>query len=272
MYCVIQEIETKKEDKCGHPKELKSEYKQCTIMRKDCSHFYYSYGDEKFERPIKKAYRISIHESYREKGEVSKRQIYICTIGYYEIVDFGGYIPDSMTSERKNDILGKLHMNEETMLDLIYVKFQPIIEQVQQEFRQSEEYRVQEEHRRIIKLYAAKKAKFSKKYGVDGDEYDRCYDVFGVLRNKKNLDIIKAEYKARKDYESAGRSYYEKYYDNYTNGSSPCIGNNSNESDKVILKQFYRELSKRYHPDANPDMDTSEQMKVLNQLKSEWGL
>lgn len=36
------------------------------------------------------------------------------------------------------------------------------------------------------------------------------------------------------------------------------------------MKQFYRELSKKFHPDANPDTDTSQQMQLLNQLKNEW--
>ena len=72
MFCVIQEIETKKPNKNGYPKELISEFMQCTIMGEDCSHYYHHYGYERFERPIKKAYRISIHESYRENGKVRK--------------------------------------------------------------------------------------------------------------------------------------------------------------------------------------------------------
>lgn len=75
---------------------------------------------------------------------------------------------------------------------------------------------------------------------MDSDEYDRCYDVFGKLRNPEYLDKIKREYKQRKEYET--------------------------------LKQFYRTLSKKFHPDANPDTDTSKQMQLLNKLKGKWGL
>lgn len=75
---------------------------------------------------------------------------------------------------------------------------------------------------------------------MDSDEYDRCYDVFGKLRNPEYLDKIKREYKQRKEYET--------------------------------LKQFYRTLSKKFHPDADPDTDTSKQMQLLNKLKGEWGL
>ena len=46
----------------------------------------------------------------------------------------------------------------------------------------------------------------------------------------------------------------------------------NHEDNKAMLKKFYRTLSKAYHPDSNPDKDTSEEMKLLNQLKSDWGV
>ena len=65
MYCVIQEIQKKKKNKDGYPKELKSEYMQMSINGQDESHYWHHYSEERFERDIKKAYRITIHESYR---------------------------------------------------------------------------------------------------------------------------------------------------------------------------------------------------------------
>ena len=65
MYCIIQEIPTKKPNKGGYSKELKVEYMKMTIMSQDESHYYYT-TKGKFDRPIKKAYKISIHQSYRE--------------------------------------------------------------------------------------------------------------------------------------------------------------------------------------------------------------
>lgn len=66
-------------------------------------------------------------------------------------------------------------------------------------------------------------------------------------------------YNQRKNYERHS-GYYKNYYDNHS------------DKDKETLKQFYRILSKKFHPDANPDIDTSNQMQLLNQLKLEWGL
>ena len=39
-----------------------------------------------------------------------------------------------------------------------------------------------------------------------------------------------------------------------------------------MLKKFYRSLSKTYHPDLNPNEDTTEAMKLLNKLKEQWGV
>ena len=50
------------------------------------------------------------------------------------------------------------------------------------------------------------------------------------------------------------------------------MGSQVGEDNKAIFKQFYRTLSKIYHPDSNQGKDTSEEMKVLNQLKSDWGV
>ena len=54
---------------------------------------------------------------------------------------------------------------------------------------------------------------------------------------------------------SSSRSYSDYGASNYS------------EEEKDMLKQFYRVLSKKYHPDANPNTDTSKQMQLLNQLK-----
>ena len=38
------------------------------------------------------------------------------------------------------------------------------------------------------------------------------------------------------------------------------------------LKKFYRTLSKAFHPDSNQGVDATEEMKMLNRLKSDWGV
>ena len=270
MYCVIQEIETKKPIK-GNPKEIISDEITFTIMGKTETTYGYHYSSELFVRPVRKAYRITIHESYRVDGKVIKKQIYICTIGYYDIVDWGGYIMDYMSPDRKKKILESLGMDVDSLCELVYAKLQPVIDRVKEEYVLTEEYKVTEEHRGIISEYQEAIRQFTEKYQVDRDEYRRCYDVFGVLRNKKYLEKIKREYGARKEHERQSRSYYENFHSNYT-GNNTYSADVGSEENKAVLKQFYRELSKKFHPDVNPDVDTSKQMKVLNQLKNDWGV
>lgn len=278
MFCVIQEIETKKTIKNGYSKEI--ETSQCGYedsSRKVWWNCYY-YGDERFERPIKKAYRISIHQSYRENGKVRKKQYVIGTYNYYDLADkFSGFGEfEAETIDRIAELLG---VESVVIYDLIEKKLNPLVKKLEKEFQETEEYKTHQEHERIITEYGLKKAKFNKKYEVDGHEYDMCYDVFGNLTNPECLKKIKKEYKERKEYEKKSRSYqrnfhsnYNENFGNYGSGYQEFFSGNYDETDKEALKRFYRVLSKKFHPDANPDIDTSKEMQLLNRLKDEWGV
>ncbi|MDR0925939.1 MAG: hypothetical protein LBN31_16480 [Hungatella sp.] len=276
MYCVIQEIETRRMQKNGYPKRIETYFTESNVIP---SYYGYCYSTERFERPFKKAYRISIHESYREAGRIKKKQFVICTVNYYSIADDSFNLYDWGDS-RINIAVDALCCSSEFLYDLIEKKLNPLKEHIQAEFAQTEEFKVHKEHERVTTLYAARKANFNERYGTVGSNiYDQCYDVYGVLQNPQRLKEIEAEYIDRKDYEQKSqersRRYYEKSYSNYTGSGSNTFGSISgqrNAEDKVMLKQFYRTLSKAYHPDSNPGKDTSEEMKLLNQIKMDWGL
>ena len=42
MYCVIQEVERKRKNQNGYPKELKSEYMRMSIQGQDESHYWHT--------------------------------------------------------------------------------------------------------------------------------------------------------------------------------------------------------------------------------------
>lgn len=275
MYCVIQEIKTRRMQKNGAPKQIESYCIRSNVM----PYFYgFCYSRERFERPIKKAYRISIHESYREDGVVKKNQYGICTVNYYDLADDTFTLYDWGDS-KINIAADAIGCTPEFLYNLIQKKISPLQERIQAEFAQTEEFKVHEEHERITTLYAFRKTEFNARYETVGsNEYDQCYDVFGVLQNPQRLKEIEAEYIARKKYEEQtrgnSRRYYEDFYSNYSgNDKKSCLSSGHHEEgDKAVLKQFYRTLSKAYHPDSNPGKDTSEEMKLLNQIKTEWGL
>lgn len=277
MFCVIQEIKTHKASK-GEPKNIVVYESRSLINGVEHCKYEWRYSEESFERPLKPAYRISIHQSYRESGKVKKKQTVICTIKYYDIVDWGDWIGDYVIGglKAKANILG---ISEDELADMIYAKFQKIVDEVNSEYEKTEEYAAKKEHKRILDQYKQEKSEFSEKYDIDRDEYDKCYDIFGELRNPKYLEKIKKEYSDRKSYEQKSRSYQEDFYNNYFKGAFGggssyynYASDNHTSEDKETLKQFYRVLSKKFHPDANPDVDTSKEMKLLNQLKREWGV
>ena len=87
------------------------------------------------------------------------------------------------------------------------------------------------------------------------------------------LEQIKAAHKARKQSESSYREYFRSSYGGYTSGSySFSSASTYTEDESETLKQFYRVLAKKFHPDVNPGTDTTKQMQLLNRLKESWGI
>lgn len=267
MYCVIQEVPLKKPDMYGEYKEIIVDSYSFSINGNTIKKYTYIKGGGKYERPVRKAYKISIHESYRENGRVRKRQTSICTIGYYDIIDWGGWIGDHCNLDARAESLG---MTSEELTDMIYGKFQPIIDRTKEEFRQTDEYAAKIEHERILNDYSNREKRFNEKYKELG-EYDECYDVFGTLREPERLKQIEAQYKFRKEYEEKSRSYWNNSWSNYTNSQSNTL-NTPDPDRREAYKAIYRAAAKGLHPDANPGKDTSEAMQVLNDLKQTWGI
>lgn len=267
MYCVIQEVELKKENKYGAYKELKVYANKHIDGNTETVWYGYEYAGERFKRPIKKAYKISIHKSYRENGKVKKKQWVICTMSYYDIVSgCGSWIGDYCNLDLKCESIG---ITEDELCEIVYKKLDPLVKKMEEEYQQTEEYITDKKHSDIIKKYIRDKAEFERKYGKYS--YDKCYDVFGTLRNSEMLENIKKQYEAAKEYE---RSYYENFKSNYNYNSYSSYQSNKvstyNEEDKEKYKKIYKTLAKAYHPDIAKD--DGEMMKIVNQLKDEWGI
>lgn len=279
MFCVVQKIQTHKPS-MGEPKRIEVHTLEWSSNGVHYCEYKWNYSDERFERPLKPSYRISIHQSYRENGKVKKKQFIVCTARYYDIAENYFDIYDSWYEKKISAIAEELSVEVDEIYKLLDAKIAPLVKKIQDEYRATEEYKAYIKNQKILDEYRHRRAKFAEKYEVDQDEYDKCYDVFGELRNKDYLDKVKREYKQRKEYEEKSRSYQKKFYDNYFKGAfgggnssyQDFTCSNYTDSDKEILKRFYRVLSKKFHPDANPDTDTSKEMQLLNQLKTKWGV
>lgn len=265
MYCVIQKIENKKPDMGGEYKELEAYASSFTIGDKPCCYFYRHTGG-RFERPIKTAYRISIHKSYRKEGKVKKKQWVLCTIGYYALLD--SYLYD-YADIKITKLSKETGISTDDIYNMVNEKLNPIIEAVTKEYESTEEYKTKVKHNKIIKEYMEDKTKFENKYGED--TYDYCYDVFGTLRNEEYLNQLKIGWDNKQQYES---SYYDNFKNNYGNydfsGYFNSKSNTYTQDEKDKLKKFYRTLAAKYHPDICKD--DGEMMKLVNKLKESWGI
>lgn len=274
MHCYIQELQMKSSNSIGCGKELCVTTTNWSINGVSYTSYGYTYSEEKFNRPIKTAYKVTVHDkSYRnDKGQATKKQYYVTTIKYYDLVDFGWY--DCIVKSKIDGIAEEMGIDSEIVWAEIESKLDALQDKVRNEFVQTEEFKAQERHDAILHEYRRKKHEFAEKYEVQENEYDRCYDVFGILRNPEYLEKIKREYTARKEYEKRSSSYQREYQSNYNNysgsyGTSFFNSGFSSEKEKEYYKKFYRTLATKYHPDVTGD---GEAMKFLNKLKESWGI
>lgn len=274
MHCYIQEIQMKSSNSIGEGKELCVTTSNWTVNGVPYTSYGYTYSDERFDRPIKTAYKVTLHDkSYRDdKGNVRKKQYHITTIKYYDLVEFSWY--DCIISSKIDDIAEEMNVDSELIWEEITKKLDALQDKVNAEFEQTEEYKVKKEHDAILHEYRMKKHEFAETYEVQENEYDRCFDIFGKLRNEEYLEKIKREYKTRKDYEEKSKSYQREYQSNYNNcsgsyGTSSFNSGLSSEKEKEYYKKFYRTLATKYHPDIIGD---NEPMQFLNKLKESWGI
>lgn len=274
MYCVVQTLERKKPDTGGEYMEY--EVSSMTIgfpdgRSKTHYSYYPRYEAGRFHRPHRECFKISIHESRREGGRVVKKQCVVGTVGYYELIQWGLYDYIDNGVNRATDVFGA---DYETLYRLVENKMSPIMEKVKKEFRRSEEYKARRAREKLEKAHQKAKKQFGAQYGVDPDEYDYVYNIFGELMDEEYLkEIVRQCERQQKAYE---RRYREYSGGTYTGGgggsySVPVRGTYTAE-ETAILKQFYRSLSKTYHPDLNPGKDTTAEMQLLNKLKEAWGV
>lgn len=269
MYCVIQKVANKKPNRFGAYKELIAEPFSHSLngIPSDVKYIH-RYGGERFHRPVLDAYKISIHKSYRECGKVKKKQWVVCTMGYYDLINsrVGDCIVTSVLKEKLQD----MGITEGQLLGMVYEKLRPIIDQVTAEFENTEEFKVSQKHRKILKTYNQAKSDFEQLYGAD--TYDYCFDVFGELRSPEYLERLEQQQRARQEYQE--RSYQSSNQSNHNDSqySSYFAPAHSNYTDdeRPMLKKIYRHLAKVFHPDIT--QDDGVMMKLILKLKEEWGI
>lgn len=260
MYCVIQKIKNKKCNRGGEGKKLEVTETNFSIFGGNPNKCYGYIITGKFERPIKTAYKISIHRSYRENGKVKKKQWVLCTMAYYDLTRWSLY---DYADSKINQVSEETGVSVDDIYNMVNEKLEPIIAAVKKEYEATEEYKTKVKHNKILREY------FEDKYGKN--TYDYCYDVFGVLRNEEYLKELEANYKAQQEY---NRSYYENFKNNYSNYDFGSYFNKNvstyTEDEKGKLKKIYRVLAAKFHPDISKD--DGEMMKLVNKLKDEWDI
>lgn len=125
MFCVIQQVMKKKPNPYGEPREIEAYQNGWRLDESKPFTWAWKYSDKRFERPHLEAYKITLHESYREGGVVKKRQYSICTMSYYDVVEYSLYdCADSCIQATA----GNLGIDPAELYEFIETKLEPLRE------------------------------------------------------------------------------------------------------------------------------------------------
>jgi hypothetical protein len=277
MFCVIQKVLNKKPNRHGAHKELLANEVPVTVGEVVRIKYGFQHSKERFERPILDAYKISIHQNYRENGIIQKRQWSICTMCYYDLLDSGP--ADHTNAEQLKVKLKEMDISARQLWGLIHEKLDPIIEAAKAEFEASEEYQAMQFQKKQLKAWRMRKTLFEKTHGEDA--YEFCYDFFHNIKNPEYEKELRNAFEKRQEekrfrqqrqYEQRNRSNYN---DNHSSSdySSKYVSSKNNaysEEERGLLKKFYRKLAKEFHPDVTQGDGAA--MVLLNKLKDSWGI
>ena len=209
-------MECKKSDTRGYPKKISVSSYESEVMGKIQKNYDLSYSEERFERPIKRSYKISVQESYRENGKVKKRGSSICTIKYYDLAE--GYF--NLTDWAESAIIKaaeKFNVTVDKIYEVIETKLDKLEAEVQAEFHKTEEYLTYEKNKEIVTSYRSKKKRFNEKYGTADVKMYQSKKTPNVTRkatlnNLAKLYIIASQFDltAKKEEDE---SYIRTFYD-----------------------------------------------------------
>lgn len=259
MECKIEKITNPELKSIGAPKKIVVDTYDWSEDGVSGKSYSYHMSKERFEREVHDAYVITVD------------CVVVGKLSYYDFVDFN-YM-DCLSKRAIGEVANKANVSTEDVMHCIEETLNPLQEKIRTHFKNSEEYIEDQRNRDIIEKHKQNRKKFVMEYGLDGAKYDRCYNVFGQLMDSDYLDKLKEIMKEREEFSKNSKRKHKDAWRSYT--ESNFFGGGGGyyeEEDKILLAKFYKLLAKKYHPDSNPDIDTSKEMQLLNRLKKEWGL
>lgn len=273
MFVAIQKTMLKKPNQNGAYREYEVTTSTNYIPnseRKTSYSYYPKYDAGRFDRPHREAYKVSLHHNFRENGKVKTKQCVLCTADYYCLAD-GFFCLYDWADSKITKAASLFEVDVDTIYDMVNKKLDTLQNEIIKDFQRSEEYKEVKRRKDVQAKYQIAKAAFVKKYSVEEYEYDYCYNIFGELMNKAYLDkIIKNAENFRSYSKYSSGNYNSSNYD--FSGYFKENHSNYSEDEKTTLKQFYKALSMKFHPDMNMGEDTTKQMQLLNKLKEDWGV
>ena len=268
MKCVIREKEQAKVYSVGEPKEIIVDKREWSKDGHQGFTYSYHMSKERFERENRRIFDVYIET---ECEDCAQEAVKLGTMGYYDLADFG--YEDCIGERILENAARELKTDVASIQRVIDAPLKELERTIVEEYSKTEEAIAKKEHEEILQKYHKTKRDFSMQYGFNPIEYDRCYNVFGQLMDAEYLahlkDILAEREKMKNHSKKYRKTESQKRFHQYLHESSST---EYSKDEQVMLSKFYKLLAKKYHPDANPGVDTSEEMTLLNKLKRQWNV
>jgi len=229
-------------------------------------------GDE-VPRELKDRYRITLNESYRENGKVKKRQWHILSLSYWDIVDDWVFDAEFRTNRstlsaegyeykwgvidyNEREIYRRIekhfsdlqHDDYDRIIKLISDKLKPIGDEIIQEYKQSEEYKIRLENESLREKGPREPTEQELQEQEESEKTKKQF--MELLAGGKKTSDSRAE-TAQKP------ASMEKM----------IVGILENKDlAREIINEGYNRLSEKYHPDSG---GSEEQMQELDKVKED---
>lgn len=218
------------------------------------------------ERELREKWRVSLYQLRNTDGKKDKKQWYICTIGYWDIVD-DRYHPDFEGSlfayaEKRIETLfpDALPEESERLSRIIRERFAPVRAKVIGEYRASDEYY----HRMLQNLVRRRKEETEygcSAFGGNGSrEKDREKEGAPGGNGASRKNGGRSSFRSASASTSAEQSEPESKADDIT----PDIPTETEIALELIHAGF-KKIAAKYHPDLGGD---TERMQRLNAVRA----
>ncbi len=207
----------------------------------------YTFKGEEVKRDLKEKWRIVLYDSFKENGKIKRKQWYVCTITYWDIVDdyfvksYNGKLL-SHAWKRLNELFPDAGEDEKNHLKKIVLsRIEPLRKKVILDYQKSDEY-----YYRLIQNMVEQKHKESQ-----------------AKKNKKTENNHKSSYNENEKKSERKNNKKSENKKKHIRIKKNVYQGNEKEVALEIIRAGYKKMAAKYHPDTGGSTSMMQKLNIV---------